>query len=412
MIDVSQALTRVLDRAAPLPTTSVPLECAPGRVLAEGIASDIDSPPYDKSLLDGYAVIAADLAGGRLELEVVEEITAGDVPIRSLRSGQAARIMTGAPLPSGADTVVPVEYTDLQRSESTAVVQIRANSPRAGRNILRRGAVMRCGESTFQAGRVLTATDVGVLAEVGRNEVTIHRRPTVAVLSTGNELVPHDHVPSPGRIRNTNGPMLSALAAESGAEVTDMGIAPDDRQRLAQSVVRGLDADVLLLSGGVSVGVHDLVPGVLTGSGVESVFHKVRLRPGKPLWFGIGGRRDRRTLVFGLPGNPASSLVCFCLFARPALEALAGRRDTGLPVARATLAQPHQVRGDRPTYFPSQLRFGPRGYVVEPLTWRGSADLLTLAHADCLALFDTDKQCYEAGETVTVYLLRARFGSS
>jgi molybdopterin molybdotransferase len=404
MIDVSDALAKVRACSAPLSPVSVRVDDAPGRVLVEDIRSDIDSPPYNKSLMDGYAVIATDVAGGRRELQVVEQVTAGQTPKYDIQTGQATRIMTGAPLPSGADAVVPVEYTETDARR--AVVRLHVDAVSAGQNTLQQATVMRRGERVFRSGREVSATDVGLLAEMGRREVTVHRKPTLAVLATGDELVPLDQTPSPGKIRNTNGPMLSAWARWSGADVTDLGIARDDARQLDQNMTRGLEADVLVLSGGVSVGVRDLVPDALARLGVQQVFHRVRLRPGKPLWFGTGKQTNRRVLVFGLPGNPASSLVCFQLFVRPAIAALAGRTDADVPVAKAVLAQSHRIRGDRPTYFPSRLHVDSRGLVAEPLPWHGSADLLSLARADGLAVFDAAKSDYEAGETVPVHVLR------
>jgi molybdopterin molybdotransferase len=200
--------------------------------------------------------------------------------------------------------------------------------------------------------------------------------------------------------------MLSAWAGQVGADVRDLGIARDSPRQLEERITRALEADVLVLSGGVSVGVHDLVPEALARLDVEQVFHKVHLRPGKPLWFGCKKTPDRHVLVFGLPGNPASSLVCFQLFVRPALNALAGRGGVGLPVAQAVLAQSHRIRGERPTYFPSRLRLESGQLVAEPLRWQGSADLLSLAQADGLAVFDATRCEYQAGETLPVYVLK------
>jgi molybdopterin molybdotransferase len=227
----------------------------------------------------------------------------------------------------------------------------------------------------------------------------------VAVLATGNELVPADRRPAAGQIRNSNGPMLCALVAGAGGIAVDLGIGRDDAEPLSELVARGLGEDVLVLSGGVSAGVLDLVPRVLSELGVEEVFHKVRLKPGKPLWFGVTRRGDRRTLVFGLPGNPVSSLVCFELFVRPALGRLAGRADNALPTVEARLTQPYAQRGDRPTYFPVRLRREAAQATVELLNWHGSADLQTLAQANGLAVFPADQQHFDAGDWVTVVCL-------
>ena len=311
-------------------------------------------------------------------------------------------------MPPGADAVVMQENTELDRRPSPPIVHIREARVESGQNMLPRAASLRRGDIVLRAGRTLAPPDIGVLSEVGRDRVRVHASPTVAVVATGNELVRPDQVPGPGQIRNSNGPMLCALVSGAGAKAVDLGIARDDRAELARSIRRGLEEDVLILSGGVSMGVLDLVPAVLQEAGVEPVFHKVRLKPGKPMWFGVALASEGNRLVFGLPGNPVSSLVCFEVFVRPALAVLAGRPAHESPRVIARLARRHHQRGDRPTYYPARLRDEAGAIVVEPLAWRGSADLTTLAQADGLALFPAGRACFEAGETVTVMLLRSR----
>jgi molybdopterin molybdotransferase len=375
-------------------------------VLAEDVESDIDSPPYDKALMDGYAVLATDLAGGSAELKVLEEITAGDVPRRAVVPGTATQIMTGAPMPDGADAVVMVERTELIGSGQSSVVQICDDGVEPGQNILYRATSLRRGEVVLRAGCTLTAVDIGIMSEVGRRDALVYPRPTVAVLATGNELVSAGQMPGEGQIRNSNGPMLCALTTCAGGIAVDLGIGRDDEAELSRLVRRGLEEDVLVLSGGVSVGVLDLVPAVLQNVGVESVFHKVRVKPGKPMWFGVAPSPGGDRLVFGLPGNPVGSLVCFELFVRPALGALAGKSASALSRTEARLAHEHTQRGDRPTYYPATLRHESGAAVVEPLDWHGSADLPTLARANCLAFFPAERQRFEAGETITVTMLR------
>jgi molybdopterin molybdotransferase len=404
MLEVEQALLQVLERAAPKPPVRMNAADAMGLALAEDVASDIDSPPYDKALMDGYAVRAADLAGGEAELAVIEEVTAGAVPTRSVQEGEAVRIMTGAPIPEGADAVVMVEQSEMLEGEPP---RVRLRPPRVspGKNILPQGRSMRRGEVVLHAGTDVRPIEVGLLAEVGRTEVLTRPRPTVAVLSTGDELVSADHTPEPGQIRNSNGPMLCAFVRHAGGAAVDLGIARDREEELRAKVERGLDEDVLVLSGGVSMGVADLVPKVLREAGVEQVFHKVRLKPGKPLWFGAAARGERTTLVFGLPGNPVSSLVCFELFVRPAIAQLAGRDASRRPIRRVRLAGEFRQQGDRPVYHPAFLRDEEHGAVVELLNWQGSADLRTLADADCLVIFPAGEKHYSEGEQVAVHLL-------
>jgi molybdopterin molybdotransferase len=404
MLDINEALSLILDSAPRKAPVVLPVPAAMGLVLAEDVASDMDSPPYDKSLMDGYAVIAADLAGGEAVLQVVEEVAAGSVPRKTVGPGTAVRIMTGAPIPQGADAVVIVERSEMLNGPGSSRVRLREHSAAPGMNILPQGRAMRRGEVVLHAGTVLRPIETGLLAEVGRTEVRVLPKPQVAVLSTGDELLPADQAPQMGQIRNSNGPMLAALVQQAGGISVELGIARDREDELREKVLQGLEADVLLLSGGVSMGIADLVPKVLQSAGVEQVFHHVRLKPGKPLWFGAAGKEHPK-LVFGLPGNPVSSLVCFELFVRPALAQLAGRVAPRLPLKWARLNQEHRQRGDRPVFHPAILRQEGAEEVVELLDWKGSADLRTLADADCLVHFPAGEKKYAPGERVGVYLL-------
>ena len=372
-----------------------------GRTLAEVVVSDIDSPPHDKSIVDGYAVVTDGLTAGA-ELTVLEEVTAGAVPTRGVVPGSATRIMTGAPLPAGATGVVMIEKTERVGREADRVRILE--TPRSGQNIVRKGTSLRRGETVLHAGVRLNPARIGLLAEVGRSEVKIASLPTVAILTTGNEIVPVDTVPGPGQIRNSNGPMLEALVKQLGAKVVSLGVARDEYDDLTALVRRGLEADFLVLSGGVSAGVLDLVPGVLAELGVRQVFHKVNLKPGKPIWFGVFSKENNaRTFVFGLPGNPVSSYVCFELFVRYAGSVLTGDFEPKRQTAR--LAQEHRHRGDRPTYWPAVFKEDETSAVVSLLPWKGSGDLKTLADANCLAFFPGEERAFHAGEEITVYLL-------
>jgi molybdopterin molybdotransferase len=402
MIDIAQALSLISERAWPLPPAPTPLGDALGLVLAGDIVSDIDSPPFDKALMDGYAVIASDVHDGEADLRVLEEVTAGNAPTRSLVSGTATRIMTGAPLPSGADTVVVFEQAELIAGGVHPRVRFHHARAEPGRNIMRQGTALKRGESVLRSGRTLNAISVGIASEAGCCTVLAHPRPRVAVLATGNELVPASQAPEFGQIRNSNGPMLCALSACAGAVAVDLGIGRDDRSELAAFVERGLKEDVLVLSGGVSAGVLDLVPDVLAELGVRQVFHQVRLKPGKPLWFGVAGDDERVKLVFGLPGNPVSSFVCFQLFVRPVLGILAGNGAVALQETRARLTAPFTQHGERPLYHPGVLRLEADQRVVEPLAWHGSADLRSLSCANALVLFPAGDHRFQAGDAVSV----------
>jgi molybdopterin molybdotransferase len=396
MFSVSQAQALVLEHARPLPPEGLSLTpAALGLVLAEDVASDLDMPPYDKALMDGFAVRTADLPEGRGTLTVVEEITAGKIPTHRLGPGQAARIMTGAPLPDGADAVVMVERT---RSPEGGRVQVEDRPPQPGQNILPCGREMRRGETVLPAGTVLRPQEFGLLATVGRTSARVVPAPTVAVLSTGDEVVEPAQVPGPGQIRNSNGPMLLAQVTRAGGRPRALGIARDRLDSLRPLVAEGLQSAVLVLSGGVSAGKLDLVPGVLQELGVQAHFHKVEMKPGKPVFFGTRGA----TLVFGLPGNPVSALVCFELFVRPAVRRVGGHTDLGPWLGEAVLAEDFAYKTDRPTYHPAWLEAGDRGWRVRPVPWFGSPDLRALLRANAFLLVPAGQHRRQAGDVCPV----------
>ncbi len=408
MLSVEEALRQVLDHAKARPVEERAVGEVRGLVLAEDVASDVDSPPHDKSVVDGYAVRAADLPQGAAELEVLEEVTAGAVPTREVTRGSATRIMTGAPIPSGADAVVMIEHSRLLAGGADGQrVQISGKPPVAGQNIMRRAVSMRRGQIVLTAGRQLRAIELGVLAEVGRSRVSVVGRPRLAVLATGNELVPAALTPRAGQIRNSNGPLLVASAEAAGATALDLGIARDTAESLREALTLGLQSDVVIVSGGVSAGVLDLVPAALASLGVRQVFHKVNLKPGKPLWFGVLPHQAGEKLVFGLPGNPVSSLVCFELFVRPAIGRLAGRGDASLERISAELAVPYVHRGQRPTYHPARLEMTEGSNRIWPLPWQGSGDLRTLVEANALACFPAGDHEHLAGESILALRLPA-----
>ncbi|WP_254510092.1 molybdopterin molybdotransferase MoeA [Anatilimnocola floriformis] len=403
MISVEQALEFVLRHARPI-TRSIQTELshALGCTLAEDIASDIDSPPYDKTQVDGYAICEADLAN-RKPLRVLERVVAGEVPQHKLTPGTAIQIMTGAPIPEGCAAVVMVEKTEA--SENGAAVTILDERVRNGMSIMRRATSMKRGEVVLTKGTKLRAIEIGLLAEVGRSLVWTMLDPAVAILPTGDEIVPCDEVPTAGKIRNSNSSLLGGLVTQAGGYPTECDIVRDEPEALLAAIRENLEHDVILLSGGVSAGVHDLVPAALAQAGVKQIFHKVNLKPGKPLWFGFFDRGEflPPCLVFGLPGNPVSGLVCFELFVRPALQKLRGEPAVGLEQRTATLAQDHPHRGDRPAYWPSQ--FDATTSEVKPLAWQGSGDLRALARANALAHFPGGDKIWSPGEEVNVYLL-------
>ncbi|CAN5685971.1 molybdopterin molybdotransferase MoeA [soil metagenome] len=402
MLSVEEATRAVLDHATALPAGHRPLSEALGCLLAEEVTADRDLPPFDKALVDGFAVRASDLAelGPDAELAIGEEILAGRTPSRSLGSQEAALIMTGAPLPEGADAVIRVEDSD-RRGERVA---FRPRRPiELGLNRMTRGREMRAGEVLLRPGAKLNAGRLGLLASVGRADPLVIPRPILAIASTGDEIVAPDQAPGPGQIRNSNAPLLEGLAKSSGAEARCLPIAPDEPEALRAILKQGLQADVLLITGGVSAGKLDLVPGTLEALGVRAIFHKVRLKPGKPLLFGIGPEREGGrpgALVFGLPGNPVSGVVGFLLFVRPALDVLKGQPKRPAWLVEWPLARPFSHRGERPTYHPCRVVSPDGTMILEPLDWAGSPDLRTVAEADGFAAFPAGDRDYEAGDLV------------
>jgi molybdopterin molybdotransferase len=396
MLSVSEAQSLVLAKAHVLSAAPVPLSYELlGQVLAEDVVSDIDMPPFDKSLMDGYAVRSADLSDGKALLTVVEELTAGQTPKRALAAGQATRIMTGAPIPAGADAVVMIERT---RPASDDRVQIEDRPPRPGQNIMPRGREMRRGEIILSAGAPLRPQEFGVLATVGRITIAVIPRPRVTILSTGDEIVDAPEKPGPGQIRNGNGPMLQAQVVRAGGIPQYLGISRDRAEELRSKIKQGLQSDILVLSGGVSAGKLDLVPGTLGELGVQAHFHKVEMKPGKPVFFGTW----KKTLVFGLPGNPVSALACFELFVRPAIRRLAGHEKPGPFFVEATLAENFTYKTDRPTYYPAWMNWEGKGYQVRPVPWFGSPDLRALTQANAFIFIAAGEHQLPAGQVVSV----------
>jgi molybdopterin molybdotransferase len=399
MLSVAEAQAVVLQHTSRAQPTSVPLtNAALGLVLAEDIVSDIDMPPHEKALMDGFAVRSEDLPQGNGILSIVEEIMAGQKPTLPLGKGQASRIMTGAPLPRGADAVIMVERT---RSLEKNSVQIEDQPCRPGQNVMPQGREMRSGETVLSAGTVLRPQDFGILSTVGRTAVSAYAAPQVAVFSTGDELVEPTEFPGPGQIRNGNGPMLMAQVCRAGGEPRFLGIARDRAENLMALVTEGLRSAILVLSGGVSAGKLDLVPAVLWELGVQGHFHKVEMKPGKPIFFGT---RDM-TLVFGLPGNPVSALVCFELFVRPAICQMMGREGPGPRMVEATLTENLAHKSDRPTYYPVKLSAGEKGWTFQPVPWYGSPDLRSLSAANAFAVFPPGENQFCAGQQFPVLVV-------
>lgn len=401
MLTPTQALSTILDRLAPAAAVeAVRLEKARGRVLASDVVSDLDLPPFEKSAMDGYAVRSGDFPYGPRSLRVVGESKAGMPYPGAVGPGECVAIYTGAEVPADCDAVIMVEKSrrpasapgaegdDAQAAPAAVEVVQLDDKPKAWQHICRVGEDLKKGETTLVAGKRLTAIDLSVLAAVGCEYVPVRPRPRVALLTTGDELVPVSSIPKNGQIREGNTYYLAARLEESGAQVENLGIVADDEAQL-ERVVRAVlsRCDVLITTGGVSMGKYDIVGGVLEKVGFEPVFHKVSIKPGKPLWFGMCGS----TPVFALPGNPVSCLIGFEVFVRPALAKLEGESTDAWEDARLT----GRWRGgatkpnDRQQNLPVRVVRAEDGAdELVPLAWTSSADIVELSRAQGLAVVE------------------------
>lgn len=397
-IPVDEALAIVLAHTPALATEDVLLNDALGRVLAEDAVADQDMPPFDRSAMDGYAVCAADVARAPVTLEVAGQIRAGQYPTDTLRAGQAVQVMTGAPVPPGATAVQPVERT--RALEGGRRVEI-LEPVETGAHISRQGTAGHAGDIVLESGHTVDPPAMAVLATVGKGRVRVGRRPTVSVLVTGDELVDVWENPGRGRIRNSNGYAVQAQAAWAGATVRSLGVVPDEADHIARAVREGFGSDVLVISGGVSEGVFDLVEEVLARFDVGLLFTKVAIKPGAPLVFGRRGDK----LVFGLPGNPVSAQVTFDVFVRPALLRMQGARVVSRPVVQVELVEPATNRSGRKYYVPARIRFEAGRFVARPVATQGSADVVAHARANALVILDAARRRAEAGERAEALLL-------
>jgi molybdopterin molybdotransferase len=389
LLTVDEARTAILERVRPLPAETVPLADAAGRVLAETATSAVDLPPFPSSAMDGFAVRSADAPG---RLAVVARIAAGSPAPRALAAGEAMAISTGGVVPDGADAVVPIEVV----SEAGDSVEVPAAEQ--GAHVRPRGGDLTAGELVVESGTLLRPAELAALAAAGVGEVACARRPRAALVLTGSELRRPGEPLEPGQIYESNGVMLAAAVASTGAVVADVVSVADDEDAHRDALEGGLESDVLVTSGGVSVGPHDLVRRVEADLGVTEVFWRVAVKPGKPISFGVRGD----TLVFGLPGNPVSSLVCFELFVRPALLALQGARDPGPYYSTGVLGSNVRRNAERDEFLRARLRDG----VLEPLTGQESHMIARAATADALVLAPRGDGELEAGSRVSYLMLR------
>lgn len=397
MITVDKALAIVLDNTQSLGVETIRLDDAPGRILAEDVYADIDLPPFDRARMDGYAVNSKDAATAPVKLRVIGEIAAGASFAGTLNRGEAIKIFTGAPVPDGADAVQKVELTE---SDGESVVIKESVKP--GQFITPRASEIAKGEQAAKRGRLVGPAEMAVLASFGYAEVKVGLKPRVAVISTGSELVEVSASPSGPQIRNSNNYTIAAYAERAGATVDMLGTVADTLEETVEALKRVSEArDVIITSGGVSMGDYDLVKAALKKLGAEIFFDRVIIRPGKPIVFARMGK----TYFFGLPGNPVSTSVTFNVFVRPALRKMQGDAEALPQVVRAETAHPIKDSSKRRSYLPANLFIKDGRAVVEPLRWGGSSDLVAFMKANALIIVHEDVHDIAEGELVEVVAL-------
>jgi molybdopterin molybdotransferase len=394
LIAIDEAHSLVLEDLTALEAERVSVAEAAGRVLSTAISCDRPLPPFDRAMMDGFALRSQDIQSTPVTLRVVAEVMAGASYDGEVAPGEAVRIMTGAPVPAGADAVQMLENT---RCDSPDTVTVLASVPE-GRHVARQGSEWEAGQVVLNAGMVLTPSRLGVCAMVGQRDVLVHRAPRVAILSTGDELVEIGDSPGPYQIRESNRTSVGQLVQSAGGEVVHTAIVPDDEGVTRDAIRNALaQADVLLMSGGISKGDRDLVASCLQKEGVETVFHGVCIKPGKPLFFGRTGEK----LVFGLPGNPVSSYVTARLFVLPAIRRLLGWAQGLEPVVTMSLQSPVAATGNRPWLKPATVAWG-KGVRVRDTA--GSADLSGFAQGNAMVWLPANSGPFSVGDPVQVFV--------
>ena len=409
MIAVSKAVNIVKKETKPLGVVVVVrLADSVGRVLAEDILADTDMPPFDRSQMDGFAMKAKDTAASPVDLKIVGESAAGRGWHKTLKSGEAVRIMTGARVPTGADSIQKIELT----TETGAIVTI-LEPTEGGKYIVRKGAEIKKGRKLFSSGDTINEKMIASLAAFGYPKVRAFAKPSVAILGTGSEIVPIERQPARDQIRNSNSAMLKALCESAGATARVLSQTGDDLEQLKQAISKAVRSDqkkseirdpqsqILVITGGVSVGKYDLTKAALVELGAEIYFQKVRLRPGKPMVFA----KLSRTLIFGLPGNPVSAAVTFYLFVRTAIMQMQNASQTGLRTGFAVVNSTAKAAKERDTYLPATLETDANGRLMAtPLRWHGSSDFVGFAKADAL-IFVKRGETIGGGEVATIAYL-------
>jgi len=379
MIKFEQALKEIANNTKELPKERLPIDDSVGSLLMEDVYSAIEVPPFNKSAMDGYALRAEDIRVPPAKLKCIGFIEAGQDFKKSVGSGECVKIMTGAALPKGTDSVVMVEDT----RRCAEFVEI-AKSAKKWRNVCIRGEDIKRNAKVLSKGKAISASDVALLATIGRGCVEVIKRPTVAIINTGGELISVGHKLSGRKIYNSNGPQLSALLKADGIKPHFLGIVKDNPDALKKAIKKGLGSDLLLISGGVSMGDYDLVPGILKSLGVKQIFHKVRCKPGKPLFFG----KSKNTIVFGIPGNPVSNFLAYQLFIRLSLSKLTGAKSFRPNLLVGIVEKDFHQKTGRKHFVLAKLLQKDSGYYLTPIAAHGSADIMALSKADAFMVVD------------------------
>lgn len=389
--EARQCVIEQVRALAPSPRLEqVSLADSAGRVLAEDVLADRDYPPLARSIRDGFAVYAQGFSG---QARVIGEVRAGDTFSGTVNPGEAVEIMTGAPMPAGANAVIMVEHVHREGDRIVA-----DKTPKPGDFVNNRGTEAARGSTLLAAGWRIGFAEVAMLATVGQTQVAVYGRPEVAILATGDEIVPVDAKPAEHQIRNSNGWSIAAQVRRAGGVPRVLSVAPDEYRRTRELVEKGLAADLLLLSGGVSAGKYDIVEKVLSDLGAEFYFDRVLIQPGQPVVFG----RVHDRFFFGLPGNPVSTMVTFEIFARAALELLSGQRDVALPILRTRLARDFRHKAGLTRFLPAILSAD--GATLTPVAWQGSSDVAAMSRANAWLVADANREEYKAGDEIGVLL--------
>jgi molybdopterin molybdotransferase len=398
MISVEEALEILLANLPERRVDQIPFQSALGRILAENLAATSNVPPFHRSAMDGYAVCAADVENAPVDLVIAGESRAGAGMPGKLKAGEAMSIMTGAPVPEGADAVQIIELCEVSADRAS----VRILKPvRGDENVALRGSEAKDGEVVLESGHRVGPAEIAVMATFGYSQVKVYRKPSVAIFATGDELVEFDQAPQPGQIRNSNAYCLASQLRYLDLEADYLGIVIDDKEELREKMLSGLKRDVLIITGGVSMGEYDFVRDVFKDLELEILFNKVAIKPGKPTVFARRGDR----LVFGLPGNPISALVTFECFVRPVLGRLCGMKKPDLPRMKGELLGDMKQSPGRMAFLPGWAFWEEGGWKVEPLQWKSSADIIGFVNANATFIFPKNRDFLRRGEIVELMLL-------